>query len=66
MTMLDVRDVAEALHREAHADPEPLRLGACPFHDTDMITWRAKWLLPWYAEDSLNGSTDSGGEIVDR
>lgn len=48
--MTDLLDVAEALHREAHADPAPLRLGNCPFHDADMITYRAKWLLPWYED----------------
>lgn len=50
--MPDLLDVAEALHREAHADPHSPRLGMCPFHDADMITYRAKGLLPWYLDDS--------------
>lgn len=45
--MADLLDVAEALHREAHADPAPPRLGNCPFHDPDMITLRAQGLLIW-------------------
>jgi hypothetical protein len=52
MTMPDLLDVAETLHREAHADGAAApRLGNCPFHDPDMITYRAKLLLPWYQDD---------------
>lgn len=50
--MPDLLDVAEALHREAHAEKAPPRLAQCPFHDPDAIALRARGLVLWYFEPS--------------
>lgn len=48
--MVDLADIAEALHREVHADKEPPPLGRCPFHDPEAVISRARRLRPWYFE----------------